>query len=493
MIQLRPYQLQAINDLREGFKTHKRQILALTTGGGKTLIFTSIVVNAALKNKTVLVLSDRLELFIQSFKSISKHNIPICKINAENKRIDSQAKIFIGMVESFKRRIKLFQDIQIDLIILDECHKQTFNKVMDAFPNTKVIGCSATPVSKTIHKYYTNIVQPIDTLELIEQGYLVPCKAFQMQADLKELQIDTSGEFTYDSLASAFQKTKLYEGVIDKYMEKCHNTKTVIFNCNISHTLEMTKAFNSIGIRSFAVTSETPKSERDFILAEFERGAFLVLNNCGILVAGWDCPSVETVILNRATNSITMFLQMIGRGSRTYPGKLFFNVIDFGENHTRNQLWMQNRQWTLDPPKKKNKKTGAAPVRECKSCGAMLPAQQKKCNFCGFEISDKDVELLQGQLVEVKAPEIPKLRGELVGRNVSECSIPELIELETAKVINSVFAWRVLRSRGEADIIEYANAKKYRAGWIQRQISDMDSELAEVGKIGFNDFKIRPK
>ena len=493
MIQLRDYQLQSINDLREGFKQHKRQILALTTGAGKTVIFSSIVASAASKGKTVLIVTDRLELFKQTLKAINKYDIPVCNINAQNKRIDSQAKIFIAMIETLKRRAKLLSDIKFDLIIIDECHKNSFNKIFELWPDSKVIGCSATPVNKNLHKIYNTIVQPIDTLELIEQGYLVPCKAYQMQDNLSDLVIDTSGEFTHDSLANHFQKSKLYEGVIDKYLEKCKGTKTLVFNCNIEHSDEMAKAFNAAGIRSYSLTNKTSDKEREFILSEYVAGNFPVLNNCGILTTGFDDPSIETIILNRATGVINLFLQMNGRGSRLFPGKKMFNCLDFGENHTRFGLWQQNRKWSLEKPKKKKKNLGAAPIRECKSCGALLPAQQKKCNFCGHEITDAEKELLKGELVEVKEKGPPPVPAELIGRNVSTCTIAELIELETAKVINSTFTWRVLRSRGEADVIEYASVKKYKNGWIARQLETMEAEWADGGKTAFNDFKVRDR
>jgi len=490
MISLRPYQEQAISDLREGFKEHKRQILALTTGAGKTVVFSSIVASAALKGTTVMVITNRIELFKQTLNAIDGHNIQVCKIDAKNKRVEPNAKVFIAMIETLKRRASLLASIKVDLIIIDECHINSFNKVFELWTNARVIGCSATPVSKTLHLYYTDIVQPIDTLELIEQGFLVPCIAYQMQDDFSDLKTDNSGEFTRDSLNLHFRKSKLYGGVIDKYLEKSSGKKTVVFNCSIEHTVDVTMAFNAAGIRSFAVTSKTDENERKRILDAFDNGEFPVLNNCGILTTGWDCPSVETVILNRATASLPLFLQMIGRGSRLHPGKTHFTVIDMGKNHDRFGLWMQNRQWTLEPPKKKKKGIGITPVRECKSCGAMLPTTQRICNFCGYEMTDKEKKLLQGQLVEVKAPEIPKVNPEVVGKKISELSIKELIELEATKRVKAQYVWRVLRAKGETALIEYAASKGYKNAWIARQIEQMAHEAMDHGKTEFKDLQI---
>lgn len=335
MIKLRPYQLDCINELRDGFKEHKRQILCLPTGAGKTVVFSSIAYQVVEKNKRVLILTDRQELFKQTFKSIEKLNIPICKINPENKNTPKEAKLFVAMVETFKRRINDFLEYGFDLIICDECHKSAFNKVFDMFPEVMVLGVTATPVGKHLFKYYTNLIQGIDIPELIQQGFLSQCIGYEMQDDFSDLKTDKSGEFEENSLFQHFNKKKLYEGLVEQYLAKANGKKTLIFNCSIEHTLITTRAFNAAGITSYAITSNTSKEEREYILNEFDKGSFTVLNNANILVAGYDNPGIEVIIMNRATTSLPVWLQAAGRGSRIFPGKQRFMIIDFGGNFTR--------------------------------------------------------------------------------------------------------------------------------------------------------------
>ncbi len=491
MIELRPFQNNGVNNIRDAFRSNQRVLYVAPTGSGKTVTFSYICAKAIEKGSTVLVLSDRVEIVKQNLRSILKHNVNACLIDADNKRIDPDSKLFFGMVETFKRRINLFRDIKIDLIIVDEAHKQVYYKVFDAFPSVKTLGVTATPVGKKLHLYYNTLVQSIDIPELIEQGFLSPCIGYQMQDDFSDLKTDNSGEFTEKSNFEHFSKAKIYDGLIEKYLEKAAGKKTIVFCVNIPHCIQTTKAFNAAGIKAYCLTSETSESERTWILNEYGK-SFTVLINANILVAGFDDPSIEVVIFNRATNSLPVWLQGCGRGSRIFPGKTHFIVLDFGGNFSRHGLWSQPREWSLDPPKKKNKRIGAIPVRECKCCGAMLPAQQKKCNFCGFEIGDKEHELLKGQLVEVTAPKgPPPVRKELIGVNVSECSIENLIELETSKVLKNTFVWRILRSRGENDIIAYAALKGYKNGWVARQLETLDAEWQDGGKTEFKDFKIR--
>lgn len=504
MIQLYPFQSEGVNNIREAFKTFLRVLYVAPTGSGKTVTFADICAKAIEKGRTVLVLSDRVEIFKQNLKAITKHNVRSCLIDADNKRIDESSQLFFGMVETFKRRIELFKDIKIDLIIVDEAHKQVYYKVFDAFPTVRVLGVTATPVGKKLHLYYNTLIQSIDIPELIEQNFLKPCLGYEMRDDFSDLKTDNSGEFTESSNFEHFNKAKIYDGIVEKYLEKAHGLKTLVFCVNIQHSVQTAKAFNAAGIRAEVLTSETSEKERARILSEYGK-TFKVLINANILVAGFDDPSIECIMFNRATNSLPVWLQGCGRGSRKLldafgdellkddgtPVKPCFMVIDFGGNFSRHGLWSQPREWSLTPPKKKKKGSGAIPVRECKNCSAMLPATQRICNFCGYEITDKEKELLQGELVEVSEKVIPTINPAVVGKKISELSVPELIELEAAKKHKSIFIWRVLRAKGESAIIEYANAKKYKNGWIQRQIQDMSNEIMDHGTTQFKDVVIQ--
>lgn len=479
---LYPYQIESKNQLREGFMQHKRQLLVLPTGAGKTIVFSDIVQSAVQRGTLTLVLTDRLQLLTQATEAIEKIGIPVAKIDSKNKYIHPNAKMYVGMVQTFLRRLEKLEHIPFQLIVIDEAHMAIFNKILDTWPTTRVIGATATPIGKHLYKYYTNMVNCIDTPDLVKQGFLTPCRSWQMEDDFSDVKKTSKGEFDESSLYKHYDKAKLYDGVIMEWLEMCMNQQTIVFNVNVEHTIKMTAAFNAAGIKSYCIHSKMPDDEIKWVMAEYARGSFPVLNNCGILTKGYSEDKIRWVIINRATDSIALYLQMCGRGSRLLAGKQFFGIIDFGMNIKRHGLWDQPRTWSLEPPKVRKAALGAAPIKSCPKCDAMIPAVSRLCNYCGYIFLPTEKELAQGRLVELTN----KIRSGVIGRYVSQLTIPELIECEKTKQLKAVYVWRILRNRGETAITQYAEMKQYRSEWVMRQLEAREHE----GHVPFSDKKI---
>lgn len=474
MINLRPYQQEAVDNLRDGFALgYLRQVLQSATGSGKTIIFSKIAFAALEKAKRPCIITDRVELCKQTFKAISHYSNKI-EVLTSGARLSSNPAGIIAMVETLNNRIKAGFDWEPDLIIIDEAHKGNFTKILEHWPNIRTIGATATPIGKHFHKLYQNIVNTISIIDLIEREYLAPCRAYQMEDDFSDLK-KSSGEFTDKSLFQHFDKPKLYTGVIDKWIEKAAGKKTLVFCVNIKHAEETAAAFNEAGILTECVTSKTTKEERERILSAFSVGLFPVLVNCGILTAGYDEPSIECIVLNRATLSLALFLQMCGRGSRIFPNKSEFLILDFGKNHDRFGRWDAPRKWGLEPPKKKRAAQAGA-VKLCPKCEAMLFVSARKCECCGYIYPEKTAEELEGVLKEV-LPEVP---DELKGQKLSCLTLEELYKLQLSKRYKAAFIWRVIRSRGCDALFEYAVMANYSSGWVRRQEKDLsDSDFTD--------------
>lgn len=467
MISLRPYQLDAISLLRNGFAQHKRQILCLPTGSGKTVVFSNIIELAAEKGTQTLVLTHRTELFKSTWNSIDRLGIEIQSINADTKVFDSNSIVTIAMVETISRRLKKLNGYNPKLIIIDEAHFENFTKIIEYFTDALVIGVTATPVGKHFYKYYTGIVSNIDIPDLVKQGFLCDYIGWQMQDNFDNIG-KSKGDYINSELFQHFNKKQLYNGVVDKYIEKCNGQKAIVFNCNMEHSENMAKAFRDVGIEAYSITSDTDKKVRDQLLDNFSKGVFKVLCNCAILTTGYDEPSIEVVIVNRATMSLPLWLQMCGRGSRIYPNKKQFTVLDFGMNHERHGMWNDEREWKIEPPKEK--KAGSKPVKECKCCGSMLNANTKKCPHCEYVFPEKEKGLEEGELVMVTKK---------INKRISQLTIEELIELQKQKRLKATFVHRVIRSKGHEVLQEYAYRMNYAFGWVRHQMNNFDNRYKD--------------
>lgn len=481
IIQDRQYQNDTEAALREGYRTHLRQVMCMPTGSGKTVVFSKIIAKTIARGKRVLCLSDRTEIFKQTLKAISRHDIAVCKIDRDNRYISSDAMVYLAMCETFKRRIEKLKHLKFDLIIVDESHRKAYDPIIEAFPDVHVLGCSATPGPT---KLYSNLVQLIQVQELIDKGFLMPCRAYQMVDDLSDIEIKKSGGFEETSHFAHYNKRKLYEGCVTSYLEKCKGRQTIVYNVSIEHSNLMTQAFNAAGIKSYSITSETSDKEREWILQEFSMLRFPVLNNCGCLTTGTDIPTCSAIIINRAISILSLFIQIVGRGGRPCPeiGKTDFVCVDHGLNHDRFGLWQEDRIWSLDPPKKNKKGLGAMPIKSCPKCACMVSAQARQCEHCGFVFQPSEAELAQGRLVEVTN----KIREAIPGKYVSQLTIPELIELEKTKQMKPAYVWRAVRAKGSAAIYQYAEIKGHRPEWTVRQLEVLEAE----GKVEFFDKKI---
>lgn len=461
MSTLRWYQTEAISELSKEWRNHKRQILALTTGSGKTYTFVTMAKMAADRGKTVLVLTHRTELFNQTFKSFGIVHSEPQVIGPSSKDPISFTGIFVAMVETLARRQHLLPLLKPDIIIIDEAHFGNFTKIIDLCPDAYVLAVTATPVGKHFYEYYTNIVQTIDTPDLIRDGFLVPYKAYQMADDFSNLKKGVGGDYSEKSQYEHFSKEKLYDGVIEEWKKRCEGKKTIIFNCNIKHSDETAQAFIDAGIKSYSVTSKTSKADRERYMDEFENGDCMVINNTSILTAGYDHPPIECVILNRATDSLTLFLQMIGRGSRLFPGKTHFICLDFGGNHSRHGMWSQPRKWELKAPKKKKK--GEAVVKDCPKCEALVYGSARVCEFCGYEFPIAIKSLKDGVMEEYFEKDVPT-------KPPAECTTEEVALLVRLDMMPANKAASLIKRRGKSELVIFARAMGYSMGWVHNKM-----------------------
>lgn len=334
---------------------HNHHLLyQLPTGGGKTVIFSEIVRRYLSKHdKKVLVLTHRIELCKQTSKMLTGFKVKNKIINSKVKELPDQNdySCFVAMVETLKNRIndkKLHLD-NIGLVIIDEAHYNSFRKLLNFFKNSFILGVTATPLSSNIklpmNENYDELIVGDTIASLIEKGFLARATTYSYDVGLTSLKVGINGDYTVKSSDDLYSQLAMQEKLIHAYTEKSLGKKTLIFNNGINTSLYVYETFREAGYPIRHLDNTSSPEDRKEILSWFKNTPDAVLTSVGILTTGFDEPTVESIILNRATKSLTLYFQMIGRGSRKLANKDSFIVIDLGNNAARFGLWDEPVDW----------------------------------------------------------------------------------------------------------------------------------------------------
>ena len=420
----RSYQIEGINKLAFKARTMKRLVFQLATGGGKTVCFSGLCDRFMKKQNTrILILVHREELLKQARNTLYRwYDIVAVPITANHKYFPN-AQVYVAMVETAHNRLKKNKNYfgDVGLVIVDECHIGNFKKLYSYFPESIIIGFTATPISSStkdpLKNYFTDIVCGIDIPELIElwrqdntQG-LVPNRTINVVNVKRSDLVVKNGEFEDREMSRIYSSTKHVQNCVHAYQKHCLGQKTLIFNCDIAHSKKVCEAFQAFGYDCRHLDGESDDKYRRETLQWFKVTENSVLCNVGVLTTGFDEPSITRIIVNKSTMSLPLWLQMTGRGSRPFPGKEEFVIVDMGGNALVHGDWSDPRDWASifhHPPQPKAE--GEAPVKVCVGCDALMHLSQIICKFCGAEnkrrVSYDDSRLAYSNYTGRKNPEI---------------------------------------------------------------------------------------
>lgn len=403
MKQLRQDQSEGIDKLAMKARTKKRLIFQLATGGGKTVLFAGLSHRFMTKRNTrILILVHREELLKQARKTLFEwHEIVAVPITSD-KTYFPNAQVYVAMVETAHNRLKKNKNYfgDVGLVIVDECHIGNFKKLYSYFPDSHIIGFTATPLASSakdpLKNHFEDIVCGIDIPHLIElwrQDHrygLVPNKTINVTTVKRSELTIRNGEFAEGDMAKVYSNTKHVQNCVFAYQQHCKGTKTLVFNCNIEHSVKVAEAFRAFGYNVRHLDGMASDTERQSTLRWFANTPDAVLCNVGVLTTGFDEPSIQSIIVNKSTMSLPLWLQMTGRGSRPFPGKEVFTIVDMGGNALTHGDWSDPRDWSdifHNPPEPKAE--GEAPVKECVHCHGIIHLSRIVCNFCGGENKPK--------------------------------------------------------------------------------------------------------
>lgn len=345
MMQLRPYQIEAKTAVEsEWQKGVKRTLLVMVTGGGKTIIFAKIIEDCVRHGERVLVLAHRGELLDQAADKLRSSTGLGCAVEkAESSCLDAWFRVVVGSVQTLMRESRLarFPADYFDAIIIDEAHHvlaDSYMRILEHFPDAKVLGVTATPDRgdmRNLGSVFETLAYEYTMPRAIKEGYLCPIKALTVPLKLDLTGVSAqAGDFKAADLGTALDPY-LYQ-IADEMAKTCADRKTVVFLPLIATSQKFRGILLERGFRADEINGNS--EDRAEKLAAFARGDTNVLCNSMLLTEGWDCPSVDCIVVLRPTKIRSLYVQMVGRGTRPCDGKDHLLLLDFLWHTERHEL-----------------------------------------------------------------------------------------------------------------------------------------------------------
>lgn len=342
---LRPYQSEAISAIQEQWQSgNRRTLLVLPTGAGKTIVFCKLTEELVRTGQRVLIMAHRGELLEQAADKLYKATgLRSATEKADETCLGSWFRVTVGSVQSLQRpkRLDQFPEDYFDTIIVDEAHhclSDGYQRVLQHFDGANVLGVTATPDRgdmRNLGQFFDSLAYEYTMVRAIREGYLSPIKAetIPLKLDISAVSVQ-SGDFKLGDLGTALDP--YLHSIAEEMATRCMNRKTVVFLPLVKTSQKFRDVLNEAGFRAAEVNGES--TDRAEVLQDFADGKYNVLCNSMLLTEGWDDPSVDCVVVLRPTKVRSLYCQMVGRGTRIYPGKDHLLLLDFLWHTERHEL-----------------------------------------------------------------------------------------------------------------------------------------------------------
>lgn len=400
-MELRDYQQDARESIQsEWDKGNKKTLLVLPTGCGKTIVFSKVIEDRVKKGERVLVLAHRGELLEQAADKLEKSTGLKCATEkAEQTSLGSFYRVVVGSVQTLMRdkRLRKFNTDFFDTIIIDEAHhciSDSYQRVLNHF-DANVLGVTATPDRgdmKNLGSYFESLAFEYSLPKAIKEGYLSPIKALTIPLKLDLSAVgQQAGDFKTSELGSALDP--YLESIAEEMVRVASDRKIVVFLPLVKTSQKFTELLNQKGFKAAEVNGES--KDRAEVLEGFDKGKYNVLCNSMLLTEGWDCPSVDCVVVLRPTKVRSLYSQMIGRGTRLYPGKTELLLLDF--------LWHTDRHELCHPAHliASNDEVAKAMTKQIEEAGVPLDLEAVEVSAAEDVVAQRE-EALAKQLQEMK-------------------------------------------------------------------------------------------
>ncbi len=408
-LRLRGYQSDLIEQARGYIREGANSILIQApTGSGKTVLVAKMLKNAAERGYRAWFCVHRRELIAQSVVTLSQSAGIEAGIVAAGFPQDRSMPIQVCSIATLRHRRKQLR--APSLVIFDEAHHlaaKSWADIFAAYPGAVHIGLTATPErldGTGLGKWFKHLIVGPSVSQLIEQGYLSNYRLFAPPPpDLAGVHV-IAGDYNKRELSAAMSRSTVTGDVITHYRKYAPGKRMVLFAWSIEASKELAARFNTAGIQAEHVDGDTDNATRDLAMARFRDGKTLVLTNVDLFGEGVDVPAIEAVALLRPTQSLTLYLQQVGRGLRPAIGKERAIILDHAGNCRRFGMPDDARHWTLDGRRDGKIANDAAPIKQCPMCYAVMTVSVDVCKHCGykFQVVSREINEVDGELEEVK-------------------------------------------------------------------------------------------
>jgi len=392
MIQLRDYQQESIEKIREALKTSRKVLFVLPTGGGKTIV-TAFMMMRAVKDKGLKAwfLVHREELINQTAKKFDLFDLDYTYICA-NKKYDPSKPIALCMIQTLVNRIEsISPENYPDIVFIDESHhcvSTSYLRVLNCLSDKWQIGLTATPKrldGRGLGGVFETLVLGPSMKELQAKGALTKYLIVAPENELSLKNVGSvGGDYNLKQLAEEIKRAKIIGDAVTEYRTHADGKKLIAFCPTIDAANELADVYNAAGIPAKAISSKTPEDEREQAILDFAAGVIRILVNVDLVGEGFDVPDCDGIQMFSATKSLVKFIQMCGRAFRPDPNNPSKRaiIIDHVKNWEEHGFPCMDHRWALEYPKKKKSKGMSA--KRCPKCKAVIPVVDTKCPECGY-------------------------------------------------------------------------------------------------------------
>jgi DNA repair protein RadD len=411
---LRPRQLAAIAGIREAIREgHRRIVVQLPTGGGKTVIAAHIIASALSKSKRAMFVCPAINLVNQTLKSFESQGIrSVGVIQANHERTDWSQPVQIASVQTLIRRSMP----EVNLVIIDEVHQNFdgLNEILDseAWTTKVVIGLSASPWTKGMGLRWTKLIVAGTTSEMIEEGWLCPFTVFapEHSPDLSAVKV-VKGEYDEAQLVDALSEKEIVADVVKTWLERGPGRKTFLYAVNRQHARLLQEQFEDAGVRCGYMDGMSTPEERLETFRQYDADEIKIIASVGTLIVGVDKIVLCLIVAVAIARSEIKWVQLFGRGLRINPdgSPKTLIVLDHGGNSLRLGLPTDIHHDTLDTRLPKDRGEAyvdddkpAKPL-QCKTCRTLIPPGSRACPQCKERVPlNPGVVVKDGRLVEMR-------------------------------------------------------------------------------------------